>query len=182
MKPLKIILCHAAIWTLWYALNSLSLITTYQMLTGKDWLLIAYNYLSIITFFYCILFVMESFFYGFSWFRYQRLKTLQKIRYIVKIQHFIVLGVIAMYIAVSVWMDNSFSGYKANTIFLTIDRRFTRLSAYVLLAIGYAHYRTYKKRQQGLRQARNKAYKHLQKKTLRFNELDAKIDDEVNLN
>jgi hypothetical protein len=179
MKPLKTILTYALLWIVWHGSNSLSLLTTYHAITAKEWQYIVYNYTSIIIVYHTSYATFRHYFKRFSFAKFQQLNVWQKIGYAAKLQPLAILMIVAAYVALSVWIDVVLMGIKTPSIFINIDRRFLRIRECVLFAAIMASYITYKKRQRGLTKARNNAYKQLQKKVLKFNELDEQIKGET---
>jgi hypothetical protein len=185
MKPhslLKSIFNHTMLWLLWYSINSISIFAKISSFGSSAWLQLAFNYLSLIAVFYAVINIMMRFFNRFSFIRYQSIKGHRAIFYLLKIEIFCVVLVVALYIAIAIFLDGKYFGYNYPDLFTHIDRRLMRVIGYVLFAAGYAYYCCYKRKQQQLAKANNKRLKKLQTDTHILKELYKQLTDEKSLN
>lgn len=136
-------LTHVIGWILWYTANSMSAFAKMPRFTPLEWWQLCYNYLSLVIIFYASCWVMQRFFGRFSIVRYRSFSGIKKIRYLLKSETLLVLLVLVAYLGISLLLDNLFFGYAHQEYLLQLERRFTRVSTYVVTATGYAYYKWY---------------------------------------
>jgi hypothetical protein len=166
MKPssnLKSVAKHAAAWIIWYNLNSLTLLTVdFSKLSIAGWLHLAFNYISLVLVFYSVVHIMQNMFKRISFVKYQNLKGLAAIKYLLKMELIGVFLIVVFYVGIAFFLDRTYFGYEYPSIGSHIDKRFTRVISYVVTAVGYAYFLYYKKRQEILSRAKSVRIKNLE--------------------
>jgi hypothetical protein len=140
----KTIVKHCMLWSIWYLINTLQIADGISTFKTTEWLQLAYNYSSLVIVFYCITSCMTRFCKIFSLNVYSSLKGVRQVRYLFNNALLIALTVIAVYVSLSVTLDNGFFGYKYPTALSHIIQRLTRVLPYAVLAAGYAYFGHYK--------------------------------------
>jgi hypothetical protein len=166
MKPssnLKSVVKHAAVWIIWYCANSLTLLSVdFSSLSIAGWLHLAFNYISLIVVFYAVANIMQQMFNRISFVKYQNLKGLAAIRYLLKMELIGVFLIVVLYVGIAIFLDRTYFGYEYPSIGSHIDKRFTRVISYVVTAAGYAYFLFYKRRQEILSRAKSVRIKNLE--------------------
>lgn len=176
-KPKKVSK-HIAAWLIWYMINSLELILVSAVLTTVHWLQLGYNYITLVIVFYYIAWVSRGFFdYCFSP-AFNILTDLRKTILAFKVNFILVLVAVTMYVSLSVYLDGSFFGYKYPTILSNVLQRFSRVLPYVIAALLYSCFRSYRKRQHQVNLANEERIKHLQSEVYRITGLYKQLADE----
>ncbi len=142
----KTILKHCAIWVIWYLMNILELAGSFTTVKTIVWLEVAYNFVSLMLVFYAIVWLLAGFYRIFSVQIYTTLRGLHRVRYLFNNRLLLALAVTALYVGVSVVLDNVFFGYDYPTAFSHIMQRLTRVLLYALLADRFAYFANYKRR------------------------------------
>jgi hypothetical protein len=142
----KTILKHCSVWTIWYLINILQLAGSFTTVKLIVWLEVAYNYTSLVLIFYTIAWLMTGFYRIFSFQIYKSLKGAEKVRYLFNNRLLLAMSVIAVYVCLSVTLDNIFFGYEYPTVVSHIIQRLTRVLMYAVIADRFAYFANYKRR------------------------------------
>jgi hypothetical protein len=142
-KPRLIVLAqHLLIWVIWYGVSSLVLIGYRQPFTAYLGARLSYDFGSLILVFYGTAFFVKR------WFDAQHRRQL----YVpaggngfwqqAYTAWGAVLAILVSYVALSVFIDQTFPIYEPSTLLDHIDKRLIRVLPYIAAAIMYGHYRS----------------------------------------
>jgi hypothetical protein len=174
----KTILQHCALWGIWYLINTLQLVGIMSTFKTKDWMQLAYNYISLILVFYAIVWLLAGFYRIFSVQMYSTLRGVNKVRYLFNTRLLLALAVTALYVGVSVVLDNIFFGYEYPTALSHIIQRLTRVLLYVVIADRFANFANYKRRVRNYVIKNETRFKNLEADTYKIKELYEQLADE----
>ncbi len=162
VKQPKTLSLHFLLWSLWFGLNSLSLVRDSRQLTTDQWLQLAWNYLSLVMVFYAITSISRSFFNNLSFHRIQSYRWPGKAWYILtRREVFYIAGITTLYVGISIFLDNVAFGYNYPDLFSHIDRRLSRVMPYIPLAVLYTLYQFQMAKMKGRLQKNNTRIYHL---------------------
>jgi hypothetical protein len=183
VKPrTKNILKHCALWAVWYLINTLQIADAITTFKTTEWLQLGYNYISLVIVFYCIAGLMARFYKVFSRQIYATFKGAKQARYLFNNHLLLVLMVVALYVCLSVTLDNIFFGYQYPTALSHIIQRLTRVLLYALLADRYAYLYYYKSRVSNYIINNDARFKNLQADNYKIKELYEQLANEKSMN
>ncbi len=174
----KTILTHCALWGIWYLINTLQLVGIMSSFRTRDWIQLAYNYVSLVLVFYAITWLMAGFYHIFSVKMFNMLTGLQRVKYLFNNRLLLALSVLALYVWVSVQLDNVFFGYEYPTVLSHTVQRLTRVLLYAVIADRYAKSGNYKQRVRNYIKKNETRFKNLEADTDKIKELYKELTDE----
>lgn len=134
--PLTIAARHILLWTIWFALHSLSLMVYAPTFTLLDWLLSFYDYCSIMLVFYGVVFFMRKYFHFQIGDAPCVATTRKPLRQWIGKELVVVLAILGSYITLSVYLSQRFpyAGSPAISSFVYAWRYFNYALPYVMIA------------------------------------------------
>lgn len=163
---------HSIAWLVSFVLESYRFFKYFPSYSNKEFLLIFYNYVSLVIVFYCIAFALQGYFKKISWPTFWELHPNDMLSYLIKPRLLIVPIMVTVYLFTAVMMDRAFSLYPYDNFDDHIDGRWCRIKPYVAGAIMYALYRVGKSKHKSEILAARKQIDELIARVFKIKELE----------
>jgi glucan phosphoethanolaminetransferase (alkaline phosphatase superfamily) len=173
---------HFLAWLFWYFFTSLAFVKSFASFTANEWLLVSYNYISLVLVFYSTSRIMQGYFSKISWPEFWKQNNTKRVHELLKLQLVYTLFVMVAYIAVSILMDRALSRFPYSYIGDHIEGRLGRVNVYVAGAVMYAHYKVCKRKHKQEITAAQKRVNEMIAKVFKFKELNNKFQNPSEVN